>query len=133
MSKKIKWLQKFDNEHKDSIWYGGNIVSIKYKNYTITIGAFGDICGYIKGEYYRDKNNGGMFREYLNEQGIYSDKDIQKAYENNEIELENNNWFEAFIWDNKAKNYIETYDTVIDELDEKDNFKWIKDWLKEII
>jgi len=126
---KVKWLQKFDNEHKDSIWYGGDIVSIKLGRYLVTIGAFGDIAAYINGEYYKDKNNGGMFKEYLNEQGIFNDEDLKKA----NIEFENNNWFEAYIWDEKDKNYVETFDTIIDELDRNDNFNWVKDWLPEIL
>ena len=130
---KIVWLQNFDNEHKDSIWYGGDIVSIEYKHYTITIGAYGDIRAIINGEYYCDKSNGGMFAEYLPEQNIYNDQDLQRAVEENRIEFENNNWFEAVIWDNKKKQYIESWDTIIDELDENDDFKWVKDWLEQIV
>lgn len=130
---KVTWLQNFDNEHKDSIWWGGDIVSIEYGKYTITIGAYGDVRAIINDEYYCDKGNGGMFAEYLPEQKIFNDKDLQKAIKENRIEFENNNWFEAVIWDNKKKEYVETWDTIIDELDQNDDFKWIKDWIKQII
>ena len=130
---KITWLQKFDNQHKDSVWYGGDIVSIEFGRYTIIIGAFGDIRACINGDYYCDKNNGGMFKEYLNEQHIYNDEDLSKAEQEGKIEFGNNNWFEAVIWDNKAKDYVESYDTVIDELDENDNFAWIKPWIKNLV
>lgn len=131
---KITWLQNFDNDHKDSIWYGGYIVNIELEDYAITIGAFGDIRGAINGEYYKDKNNGGMFAEYLNEQKIFNDKDLEKAYEEGRIQLDDNNWFEAVVWDKKKRKYVgNCCDMVIDELDRNDDFKWVKEWLKDIV
>lgn len=130
---KIKWLQDFKNERKDSIWYGGDIVSIHLGKYQITIGAYGDIRATINGNYYCDKCNGGNFVDYLIQEGIHNDKELSMAIQNGKIEFENNNWFEAVIWDTKKKDYVETYDTVIDELDYKDNFKWVKPWLKELV
>lgn len=130
---KITWLQNFDNEHKDSIWYGGDIVAIEIDDYTVTIGAYGDIRAYINGEYYSDKGNGGMFAEYLPEQNILNDQDLKQAIRKGKIEFENNNWFEAVIWDNKNEKYIESFDTIIDDLDRNDDFKWVKGWLEQIV
>lgn len=130
---KVQWLQKFDNEHKDSIWYGGDIVNIQLGRYSVTIGAYGDVRAIINGNYYCDKCNGGNFKDYLKEENINNDKELKQALEENRINWENNNWFEAYIWDNKKKDYIETYDTIIDELDANDDFKWLKSWLKELI
>ena len=130
---KVEWLQKFNNERKDSIWYGGDIVKIIIGRYHITIGAYGDVRAYINDEHYVDKCNDGSFAEYLPEQEIYNDDDLLRAIEENRIEFENNNWYEAFIWDDKTKDYIDTYDTIIDELDENDDFAWVEDWLKSLI
>ena len=128
----INWLQKFDNNRRDSIWYGDDIVTIKIGKYFVTIGAFGEIRACINGNYYVDKCNGGRFVEYLQDEGIYNDRDLKEAVESGKIEFENNNWFEAFIWDDEKKEFIETYDTVIDELD-ADDFSWVEPWLKELV
>ena len=64
----------------------------------------------------------------------YDDKELKEAINEGHIQFENNNWFEAIVWDNKKKDYVgNCFDMVIDELDINDNFKWIKGWLKEII
>ena len=130
---KVTWKQKFDNEHKDSIWYGGDIVTIENDDYSVTISACGDIRAIINGNYYCDKNNGGMFAEYLPKEKIFDDNDLKQAIEEGRIEFEDNNWFEAIIWDKKSKDYVDTWDTIIDDLDENDDFKWVEEWLKEII
>ena len=130
---KVKWLQNFENERKDSIWYGGDIVSVDIGRYEITIGAYGDIRALVNGNYYTDKCNDGNFIDYLREEGINNDKELKMAIEKHKIKFENNNWFEAFIWDKKNKDYVETYDTIIDELDRNDNFAWVKPWVKELV
>ena len=102
MTKKIQWLQKFDNERADSIWYGDDIVTIIFDDrYFCTITAIGDITADIKGKRYCDKSNSGRFKEYLFENGIYNDEDLQKAIENNDITFTDNNWFEFFWLYNK--------------------------------
>lgn len=129
----VEWLQNFDNERRDSVWYGGDIVRITTGRYTLTIGAYGDIRAFINDEYYVDKCNGGNFIDYLREQGIHNDKELKQAIKENRIEWEDNNWYEAFIWDNKEKCYVECYDTVLDDdLDLNDNFAWVKSWVKEL-
>lgn len=130
---KITWLQNFTQERKDSIWYGGDIVVIELERYQITIGAYGEIRACINDNYYCDKCNGGSFAEYLVEEGINNDTELKEAIEKGIISFENNNWFEAFIWDKQEKDYVETYDTVIDELSPDDDFSWIKDWLENLI
>ena len=86
--KEIKWLQDFDNDHTDSIWYGGDIVSIRLERYNVIIGAYGDVRAWIDDEHYCDKNNGGCFKEYLEEHGIYNDDDLRQAISENRIEFE---------------------------------------------
>ena len=127
--KSVKWLQNFDNSRKDSIWYGGDIVSINLGRYQVIIGAYGDIRATINGEWYVDKCNGGNFADYLREQNIHNDEDLKNA----DINYENNNWFEAIIWDNKNKDYVDSWDTIIDDLDADDNFSWLPEWLENIV
>ena len=127
---KIKWLQKIDNEHLDSVWYGGDMVSIKVnRRYDVVITAAGDIRACIKGNYYCDKNNGGCFLDYLKENGINNDTDLKREIKEGNIEFFNNNWFELIIWDNKKRDYIDYYDNVVD-LEPNDNFKWVKEHIK---
>ena len=127
---KITWLQKMDNDHLDSIWYGGDMVNIRVNHrYDAIITAAGDIRAWIKGYRYTDKNNGGMFVEYLNENGIHNDTELKKAIQNGDIEFEDNNWFEVIIWDKKKRDYVNDYDNVVD-LEPNDDFKWLKDYVK---
>lgn len=94
-----------DKDHLDCIWYGGEVGTIKYKNYTIVIGAYGDIrlSGKINGEdiYVVDKNNGG---EVYNSLGHLLDDDKLKQLlspmsedfdKDNYLEFKDNNWFEV--------------------------------------
>lgn len=133
MKKQIQWLQNFTNDKKDSIWYGNDLVTIQVgKRYQVTIGAYGDVRAIINGNYYTDKGNGGNFSEYLEEEGIHNDKELQQAIKEGRVVFENNNWFEAFIWDDKDKDWVgDSWDMVIDELDRNDNFDWLEDWIKQ--
>lgn len=79
MNKEINWLQDMRKDRLDSIWYGGDMVTIVVDNrYHITITAAGDIRAEIKGEFYSDTCNGGCFEEYLTENGIKNDQQLQK-------------------------------------------------------
>jgi len=131
---KVEWLQYFDNKRKESVWYGGELVKIEFDHYVITIGAYGDIRAYINDNYYVDKNNGGNFANYLEEEGIYNDRELYKAIGENRIEFESNNWFEAIIWDTEKKEWVSGIDGVLwdNQLNEND-FSWVEDWLKEIM
>ena len=129
---KVRWLQNFTKDRQDSIWYGDDIVTIVVGRYHVTIGAYGDIRATINGNYYVDKCNSGRFAEYLAEEGITNDAELSQAKQNGQIEFDNNNWFEAFVWDDKEKDYVEVGDAIIDELKPDDDFAWIKPWLKEL-
>lgn len=130
----IRWLQDFDNDHRDSTWYGGDIVDINLGRYSVTIGAFGEIRAKLNGEYYCDKNNGGCFRDFYKEQGIYNDSDLKRAIQEGRVEFGDNNWYEAIIWDNKKKEYVDSWDCVLDDdLDRNDNFSWVRGWLKQLV
>lgn len=134
MKKQIKWLQNVNNERLDSVWYGGDIVTIIVNDrYYLTITAAGDIRATIKGERYCDKNNGGCFREYLEENGINNDTELKQAIKDGIVIFEDNNWFELIAWDDEAKDYFNEHcDNVVD-LKDNDDFKWVEDYLKEYI
>jgi hypothetical protein len=134
MKKEIKWLQNFENERADSVWYGDDIVCITFDDrYDCIIGAFGDIRVEINGNEYVDKANGGTIRQALMENNIMNDNDLQKAIELGTVCFENNNWFELIIWDNKEKDYIDPFDLIVDSLEEEDTFDWLEDTLKKAL
>lgn len=124
--REITWTEKIDNDRLDSIWYGGQMVNIKGDGYEADIYAIGDIRAWIKNEYYCDKNNGGMFKEYLEDNGITNDTELQQAIDNGEIEFENNNWFEVFVQTDDGDEFSEVVD-----LEPNDDFAWLDDWVKE--
>jgi hypothetical protein len=130
---KITWLQNYTNDRKDSVWYGGDVVRVKYGDYLIIVSAVGEIRAKINGEYYCDKNNYGLFKDYLVENGITNDKELKNAIENGMVEFYGNNWLEIIVWDDTNKDYVEMCDTIIDELDENDSFDWLEEWLRENI
>ena len=49
---KIHISDIIDKDHLDCTWYGGEVATIQYEGYIITIGAYGDIrlSGTINGE-----------------------------------------------------------------------------------
>ena len=98
---KIHISDIIDKDHLDCTWYGGEVATILYEGYTITIGAYGDIRlnGIINGEeiYIKDKNNGGeVYHELgrkLNDETLH--EHLNSEDENNYLCFENNNWFEV--------------------------------------
>ena len=103
MNYEIEILQnKIDDEHQDSLWYGGRIAEIKYKGYTFIVGAYGDVRATLLDEneneiaYVRDKCNSGRFYEEMSPY-IKSDVDLGRKEAEGKLSLENNNWFEVLI------------------------------------
>lgn len=98
---KINITDIIDKDHLDCTWYGGEVATVLYKGYIITIGAYGDIRlgGIINGSevYIKDKNNGGaVYQELgrkLNDDQLHSL--LNGGDENNYLCFENNNWFEV--------------------------------------
>lgn len=90
-----------DKDHLDCTWYGGEVGTIKYDGYTITIGACGDIrlCGMVDGEEVniKDKNGGYVYDELgakVDDDKLHS---LLTGYGegNDYLVFENNNWFEV--------------------------------------
>ena len=133
--KKVEWLQHYDNSHKNSVWYGGDVVVISLERYEIIIGAYGDIRLWIGNEYYTDKNNGGTIGKALMENGIMDDDDLHIADGNGEIAWDNNNWFEYRIYDKVKGRYVDAYDDCVlyDDFDENDKFNWLVAEIEEAI
>lgn len=109
--------QYIDREHLSSLWYGGCVASIFYKEYELSIVANGDIfcSGCIKGEYFKfkDKQNGGYLYDVLGNK--ITDYELMQFLTDPENSLEDNlcfddsNWFEVFITPKDGKEYSESY------------------------
>ena len=133
MDYELKILQdKIDDEHQDSLWYGGRIAEIKYKGYTFIVGAYGDVVATLWGRnndgsdyelaYVKDKNNAGRFYEEMSPY-IKSDVDIGRKEAEGKLVLDNNNWFEVLIDGPDGEQYDLgwvcddfTYDSAIQEV-----------------
>lgn len=118
---KVKNIDGKVNELKHSLWYGGTIAEIILTDKVkFSIKALGDVIGdvYIGDEYVtkiKDKNNQGTFYSIITDYtNILSDSeleasltdyieissDIKEEFKNRaySINLNNNNWFEMFLY-----------------------------------
>lgn len=90
-----------DERHLNCLWYGGEVGRIKYNDYDIVIGAYGDIrlYGKINGReiYFKDRNNSGdsfsEFGKLIDDELLY--KLLQSEDEHNFLRMEDGNWFEV--------------------------------------
>lgn len=107
---KITILDLIDDKHQAHYWYGGLCAEIKYKGYTFSIHAIGDVYA----EYYtedgdcivdiRDKNNAGVFYEELSEY-LTTDADLYNAIDNGRLIFDANNWWECFVTDQDGNDH----------------------------
>lgn len=130
---KINWLEDYDKRHRDSIWWGGELVEIDLGRYSVVIGAYGEIRVFIDDEYYCDKSNGGTIADALKEHDIYDDKELSVAINIGRIEFENNNWYEFTIYDKQNGVFVDCDGLIDDVLDENDDFQWLVESISEII
>lgn len=90
-----------DENHLESIWYGGAIGSISYKEYKVIISSFGEIRlhGTLNGEEisYADKNESGNFYEEYGH--LLTDETLGEHIADNTIEITDSNWFQFDIYD----------------------------------
>lgn len=97
-----------DSKHLESIWYGGEIARIKYKGYTVTIEARGDVevCGKIKGRKvdFCDKHNQAAAWAEIG--SFVNDEDLEK--EEVKSAIIDSNWFEFNVIEPSGK-YLEYY------------------------
>ena len=126
--------QFIDNDHQFSAWYGGQCAVIKYKGYTASLEAVGDIdWDYTKdGESlasFKDKYNSGRFYDEM-AQFIKNDAELALAVAKDELVFFNNNWWECFIYDPEGGFHDLMWDLdaclLMDAISEvKDNFDYI--------
>ncbi len=92
-----------DTKHLSSLWYGGNVAEITYKNHSFVISANGDVIGGLYDsndneiEYVKDKGNHGIFCEKFYSL-IKSDKQLYELESKFLLRLDYNNWWECFLY-----------------------------------
>lgn len=116
---RVEYLENLYTNKKNSLWYGGHIANVYYKDVRFLIAVYGDVCGdiYENGEFlisFKDKRNQGNFayvvKDYLPEinsddklleiiNETYTVEDI-KNKKITTINLFNNNWIEVLIFKN---------------------------------
>jgi len=114
----------------DCLWYGGNVVDIKYKGYTFQIEAVGDVYVDLYSArggkhkcYVKDKNNGGnliseMFSYFRSDKVLHNTlSDEPKRYR---LEMQHGNWWECFVTDPAGR-----FHDLLWALDEDNLFKAI--------
>ena len=99
----IKIADYIDDQHKSHYWYGGQCAVIKYKGYTFSIEAIGDVYwSYIEdgeeSECYKDKNNAGRFYGEMSWR-YKNDDELYEAIKKGELVFDYNNWWECFVYD----------------------------------
>jgi hypothetical protein len=135
----IQFNDSISLKRLDSLWYGGNVVDIKYEGYTFHIEALGDVYAdlYAKNSdelicCVKDKNNGGLFKQEIASY-FRSDKDITDAENEKhllyDLNIKNNNWWECSLtdpqnnlhdltWSLGSNNLFEAIDEVLDGMNE---------------
>jgi len=93
----------------DSLWYGGGMVNIRYKNHIFHIEAIGDVRAWLNSKsddstlvYIKDKSNNGNFASEMFSY-FRSDNSLNKITSDKHpayyLEFDNNNWWECFVTD----------------------------------
>lgn len=101
-----------DENHLDSLWYGGTIAVITKDKYRIALMAIGDVRATLYDAedgheivYVKDKGNYGRFYEEMSYY-IKDDKHLYELEQNGQLVLDNNNWFEWSVYDMEEQEYI---------------------------
>lgn len=104
---KIEIYNLIDSQHQLHYWYGGDCASIKHKGYEFILSANGDVNTTLLDKknneiaYVKDKNNAGSFYWEMREH-IKNDKELIKYIRDGSLVLDNNNWWEVFVYDNSG-------------------------------
>lgn len=117
-----------DDDHLDVVWYGGKLLSFKYRDYTVSIVANGEVCigGEYEGQefYYRNKLGNGAFNMAASDTlrtTFKNDRELCEALNSGLITYENNNWFEIFVEDaakgREVLNWVADDDNVLEAID----------------
>jgi hypothetical protein len=101
-----------EENKQNSLFYGGDIVSLSYKGFTFVISAIGDIRVTIINKitkeetYIKDKQNFGKFAEELEHAfNVKNDEELTKFLndENYDFDWSDNNWWECGMIDPNGK------------------------------
>lgn len=119
-----------DDDHLDSVWYGGYIGGLKYKGYEVSIEVCGDVdvSGSVNGRefLYQNKTNTGAMNLAAADTlrtAFKSDAELWAAQNadndaDTRIEFLDNNWIEAFVKDPKGhwhgSSVVDDADDVLD-------------------
>lgn len=115
-----------DDDHLDVVWYGGELLSFKYRDCAVSIVANGEVC--IEGEYcgkdfyYRNKAGNGAFNMAASDTlrtTFHTDAEFRYALGRNLIQYEDNNWFEIFVEKDGKElfSWVDDSDSVLDAID----------------
>lgn len=91
-----------DANHLYHYWYGGDVAEIKYKGYTFTISAIGDVIASLTDENgeeiarVKDKGNHGVFYDKMRSI-ITNDEQLTLLIDEERIMFDYNNWWECFV------------------------------------
>ena len=143
------WINSdlFNPELQDSIWYGSDeiVLEIKYMNrFTFIIRGVGDIDmeWFEKDEEVADDKCSSFdeyeIRTWLGDHKIFSDTDMAKAIDVEKLVFDNNNWFQAELYDCKEDEYISdnwdsTWDTEPVNVDSEGVMEYIREYLRELL
>lgn len=98
----ISLFDFIDMEHQNSLWYGGEVATVKYGEYRFYLWANGDVRATLLDEHndildeVKDKNNMGEFYGIMR-QFIPNDEALSVHLRDLSLVLENNNWWEIFM------------------------------------
>ncbi len=109
----IVFLQEIQPAKGDSLWYGGEIVSIMYEGYEFVISADGDVRGTLfrvkdnsEVTDVRDKCSNGEFNEIMSPY-IKNDAQLHTILNHEDTEydivLDDNNWYELMYVDKNGQ------------------------------
>ena len=117
----IEFTQDTRPRHYHSLWYGGEVGVIHYKDWMFQIYANGDIfanlydmmngCRHL--EYVKDKGNRGEFGMVMNRY-FPNDRQLIKAlsyrHRRYRLDMDDNNWWECFAIDSRGYRYDMMWD-----------------------
>lgn len=129
-----------DDNHLDSVWYGGIYAGFFYKNYMIEMCVYGDVYySWNNGEStYRNRYGDGAMSMAADDSlrsAFASDEEMQKAIRNGDVVVLDNNWIEAVMYKQDSdEKWCEVTSHVCDEdnvLAAIENPSEFMDWIKE--
>lgn len=91
-----------DLNHRYHYWYGGDVAEIKYKEYTFSVSAIGDVIANLTDNIgdeiarVKDKGNNGVFYDEMRSY-ITGDEQLMQFIAEERLIFDYNNWWECFV------------------------------------